>query len=452
MLGPANLIKNALGFQDESWATRTAAFITLISPSGTEFTAAWQQNTKSRGKRVATHKVPFLDGEIAKDYGADSDRYPSLKIIFSGKDHDLVSQAFENRLNERGLWTVIHPVEGMKELQYISSEKTINAIEDAGCTVFDISWMKPIEESWVLGIPGLFNDVSSAFGALGDGAYTQFGKAGSFAKFAKVAKANQSFKAAFQGLKKLGSMMLKDTPEAIRARTEAELNFMQATNPSATDIGLVATSMANYISAFQAVGSSAIDRFKTMYDVSAMALALVDAFSSTIDASPAFLVEDLMNEYAVNEYISTIVLGNLMISAVSLDPSQTLSSRSEVADVINGLHDKFFDTVNRLETAWEKIGSNTSQLPLQDSFDNLRYMFGSVVSFLQKASLDLKVEKIITLTKGEAVPNIVLSAYGTLGDNGEMYDMFIQHNALSGKDVLFLPEGRKVKVYYGLKG
>jgi prophage DNA circulation protein len=127
------------------WQTRLAPEIEFISPLGTQFFGKWKRTPRTVDKKLGIHAFPGVNGEVVQDLALNSNRY-SLQFFFDGPDHDLIAIQFMEALKEKGLWQVVHPVEGFIGLQPVSITKTDDVIESGNITEFTGEWIEPIDE------------------------------------------------------------------------------------------------------------------------------------------------------------------------------------------------------------------------------------------------------------------------------------------------------------------
>ena len=128
------------------WQTRLRKDIEFTSPLGTIFSAQWRGSPRSKTKKVARLELPLLNGEIAQDLGSNSATYP-LVFAFEGANNDIIAAAFYDAIDERGPWSVEHPVHGFMALQPLSVREVDNPTESGNITEFTSEWMEPIDDT-----------------------------------------------------------------------------------------------------------------------------------------------------------------------------------------------------------------------------------------------------------------------------------------------------------------
>ena len=84
------------------------------SPSGERITFLYENVNKEFDLLGSTFNFPDADGTFVQRTSNTGRRFP-LRVIFSGNDYDLESNAFELALLERGTGRLEHPIYGTVE-------------------------------------------------------------------------------------------------------------------------------------------------------------------------------------------------------------------------------------------------------------------------------------------------------------------------------------------------
>ena len=93
-----------------NWETRlTEAAYT--SPSGQRVVFQYENVSRSVAKKTTNFEFPDADGSYIQDLGREGRRFP-FRAFFTGANHDLDAEAFEDALLERGQGTLDHPFYG----------------------------------------------------------------------------------------------------------------------------------------------------------------------------------------------------------------------------------------------------------------------------------------------------------------------------------------------------
>lgn len=81
------------------------------------------------------------------------------------------------------------------------------------------------------------------------------------------------------------------------------------------------------------------------------------------------------------------------------------------------------------------------------TYTQVENAFGLTMQYLISQFFNLKTEKRITLKKQRSPLEITVTEYGSLGDNEENYQLFLDSNQLSCDEILLLPRGKEVVIY-----
>ena len=178
----------------------------------------------------------------------------------------------------------------------------------------------------------------------------------------------------------------------------------------------------------------------------------LDAYSALSEAISLALPDDAdtsteaINKTLVVELSQISVLTSLAL-IVTTGPLRTRAQAVEAAEVLISVLGR---VTNELDTRQEIFKTNNldrryfSQLK---SYPTMLTMFANAIQYLMTAAFDLAVEKRIVLAKPTAPIDIVITEYGSLGEDDANFDEFIEANKLKNNDILLLPIGREVVVY-----
>ena len=102
-----------------SWADRLQS-CTYTSPSGAEFTLAYEDVKRTLKKKTTVFEFVSSDDVYVQDNFVGAKSYPMV-VYFSGEDHDLQANDFFEGLSEQGAGKLQHPIYGLL---------TVNATDD----------------------------------------------------------------------------------------------------------------------------------------------------------------------------------------------------------------------------------------------------------------------------------------------------------------------------------
>jgi hypothetical protein len=410
--------------------------ITLTSPSGLVFEAKWSGDNVTAEKDLGIFKAPGVKGLKIQDLEISAFSYP-LTIFFDGPDNDINADLFVKTLaNDKGDWTVIHPVKGEKTLQLVSLSEAVQPISSAGITSVTTDWIE---------ITGDISDVTAA--QLSGLAIAQNGELQNTAadqivtvvgqdtadQTGKLKNAVENTVTAFN----LTLQTITDTVSEVQAQANSIKRGIDATlEDSPIDVLSIAgqiQSLVNLPNLVEFDLNSKIDTYIRFKDK-------IFEFSPESDGIAQ------INTAAVQEMALTACLGAVGVASVS----SVLISRQNVIDSIDKNLQLFDDITDGLDETQELYADEPiifSYFSQSSSYADASLMNAVSVAYLLKSSFDLAVEKKIKLTRQENPVMVAMREYQGPGENDENIDLFYSSNCLTGSETYLLPVGWEGVVY-----
>lgn len=415
------------------WKARLRPTIKLSSPNGSEFEAKWVGDPRTKAGKVALFNYPGIRGTVAYDQLPESDKY-SLNFHFDGPQNDITSREFWAASNERGLWNIVHPVEGFLALQFLSVSDAIEPVKSGNIRVFTVESIEPIDPATLRTI----TDLRAALGAKLD----DFNIQGA-SQFERVQTASFAAVAA-----------ISSTVNKITTATQKELGKIAAVNDGvsrvfeATERGIQDTLDAAIFRPIQLAGQ--------MQQLIQVPLLAVDRIGDRLDAYNR-LIQEMFgigsdpNENGYNVSLTkelglSAALG--AIAVISGDAS-TLQSRSEAIEFSTGLADQLASVTNHLDEdqqQFEDLPIDSQYFSQSDAYTEALSISALGIQQYLTAAYDLAVEKRFILDRYKTPVQIAFEEYGP-DDLDANIDRVIAINQLVGNDIIVLPPGREVVVY-----
>lgn len=438
-------LKDLLGLGPDDWAARLGESVEMTSPSGKQFSPKWTGNARSLSKKLGIFSYPKLAGNVVQDLEVDSARYP-LTLYFDGKDNDLDAAKFFEAARETGPWDVIHPVHGYVQLQLISISEQIQPITSGGITVFDTEWIEPIDPDELVTARELQSKTDEAIKDLNISAAQQFAD-----------NINQRAESLTNAIASAAS----DVSAILAAATEPLFAPLDALN---SVINATQTALQNTITQAEIIADSLSGQIQNLAQLPAVGngggSAKLDAFSDAIDAVSERLpltgipksedIEVVKNKVAVNELALNATIGAIA-KVATVAP---LVTRADALILAERLGDLFETITAALDTTQEAFVDQPVDLQYSSngqSFGDAERAIALATRYLLAVAPDLKIERRQVLDEPKTPVQIVLEAYGELGADGELLDLFIEANrlgdTLDGNGILILDRGTEVTTY-----
>lgn len=437
----------------DDWEARLLPSIEMISPEGSEHTAKWIGDSRSRDKKLGIFSFPGVAGSVVQDLSVDSYRY-SIPFYFDGKDNDINAKAFAAATGEDGPWTITHPVYGFLELQLTSTREESAPTTSGGITVVQGEWIEPIDPTTLMTAAEAAGYLDGAIDDLNISAMQQFQD-----------NLNTATEALTNGIDTIVNGVTNLTDAALAPLTSS-VDFLQNTsnliqngildtlNASVLDVLSLAGQIQQLIQ-LPALATTSIAASQSYY--SDLATGLFAALPAAGKVSAKSKNDVVVLELALSAVIAgaakTTTVGSA-VEATAILPGGTETAPIEtreqaVAAAISTA--VFFENVtNNLETVQKSFEDNDIDeqyfaQPL--SFPDAAIATAGAVRYLLISAYDLKVARNFVLAKPRSPIEITVAEYGDLGPNDANLDLFIQSNSLRGDDIYILPAGREVVVY-----
>lgn len=429
----------------DDWEARLAATIEMTSPSGKTFLPRWRGNNRSAEKKLGIFSYPKLKGNVVQDLELNSTRYP-LTVYFDGKDHDLDAASFFAAAGESGPWEVIHPVHGFVELQLVSITEQVQPVTSGGITVFDTDWIEPIDPDELATARELRSQTDKAIDDLNVSAAQQFADNISQASQALTNRIENSANAV-QTLLDTATSPLFDSLDALNSLVNATQIALQST---ITQTEIIADSLSGQIQQLAQLPAIGIGDGPTKLNAFQTA---ITTLSERLPLTGRPAGEDAQltkNEVATYELALCGVIG--AIAKVSIvAPLQTRGDAITLAETIGAQFVEIMGYLETAQTAFSGEPVDLEYLANVQAFADSEAAVTFATRYLLATAPDLKVERRQTLREPKAPIQIVLEQYGELGENEELYDLFISANGLNdsldGDGILILDRGTEVITY-----
>jgi prophage DNA circulation protein len=454
----STLVDVFLGGPDD-WKARLGTSIQFISPEGNEFEAKWLGDSRTMEKKLGIFVFPRVAGNVVQDLDVNSTQY-STTFYFDGKDCDLNSKAFFQSAAERGRWTITHPVHGFLELQLITIKENDNLVVEGGYVAIETEWIEPIDEDTLLTAAEAAGIVDSGIDDLNTSAFEQFTEALDTATEAL----SNGINTVVNGVANVTDFVLSpltSTVDALDNTTNLVQNGINDTlNATVLDVQSLAGQIQQLVT-LPALATTNIESSQSLYDdaIDAWIALLPDTRGALAEeeANQALVVE-LALSAALSAYARIAVNGIRAAQAAGVqipttdivlegEPIQTRAQAVAAAVKTAETFTKITNALDLVQEAFETKDIDKQFFAQAFSFNDAAQLMGQTIKFLLISSFDLKIERRIVLDQPRCPVEIVVSEYGTLGDNDSNLDLFIKSNSLSGDDIYMLPPGREVVIY-----
>ena len=409
--------------------------ITLTSPSGLEFTAKWAGDARSREKQLGIFKTPGVKNVKIQDLELDAWSYP-LTVHFDGPDHDTNAENFVTALDEKGEWTVIHPVKGPKTLQLVSFSEAVQPITSGNITTVTTEWLEITGDSGAVSASQLSGLAKAQNIVLQGTAADQLNAVAILDTADKAGK----FKTAVENTVTAFDLTLSaitDTVAEVQAQADSiKRGIDNVLNTTPIDV----LSIAGQIQALVALPNLIVTDINAKIDT-------YGRFADRIfNGSPEAASPAGINTAAVQELGLTAALGSVGVASVT----SALFSRQAVIDSIESnltLFNTITDGLDVIQEIYSDELLSRSYFSQSDSYPDAAQIVGLTVAYLIKSAFNLAVEKRIVLTEPWNPVMLAMQEYDGPGELDANISLFYDSNELTGDLCYLLPVGKEVVVY-----
>lgn len=412
-----------------SWLDRLQPTIPMTSPEGNFFEPKWIGNERSKDKKLGLFNYPDVKGTIAQDLGVTSTKYP-LTVYFDGENNDIISDDFFRAVDEKGLWTVQHPVVGGLALQLTSVGDGIQPVTSGNVRVFTCQFIEPISDNIVISTAELRNQITNSVAVLNDFASTSF--------LNRVSGALGNAKSSVNNAAKKVTAAIDSVLGPLK-RLNDDIN--SAFDSITRSIESIITDITSFPGEFAGEIQNLIQLPGTIAVKTSQKLEIYANLISGLSE----LDGDLKETFAVKDLVLSACIGALADIASNTD-AQT---RTDILSQLDLISDQFTLITTQLDSDQSKVVTNRIEdqyIPLEGSYPQNLLTTAFAINFLLKGSLDLSIEKRFTLTEHKLPINITIEEYGT----DELLDFFNETNLLQNEEFILLPPGREIVVFPGV--
>lgn len=429
-----------------SWTDRVVEAI-YTSPSGVSFIGIFEDVSKVLSKKTATFDFPDVSGTFVQDLGKKGRRYP-LRWIFSGENYDIVAEAFDNALEEKGVGQLQHPFyPGVFNVIPVGDITRKDALKTAGNqAVYDIVFFETIDIVFPISELNAKNSINFEIDNFSDLAPVNFNDDLSVISSSETVGFIDSAKA---GLRKIKRVMagIAATTDAIQRAFNDAVDIIE--NSIDTLVG-TPTLLASQMIALTRLPSQAaagiqakLDSYNTL--INTFIVGNDNQFEpSPIDSQPA-------NAFSMNDLLASSAVISMIESTISEEA--VFITRGGTIGAIESLLESFENYVN-----WSDTNRNTLSAALPsprvpgsndlidtgESYQALQDALSIASGRLTEIAFTALQERSIILDRDRSLIDFAAEFYGEVDPQ---LDFIIESNKLTGSEILELPKGRQMLYY-----
>ncbi len=436
-MGLIDQIKDILANGPNDWRSRVRETIELTSPEGTNFSAKWQSGPRDFDKKLGIFIYPKVKGNIVQDLDANSTRY-STKLFFEGEQNDKDASKFFVACRETGTWQITHPIHGFIELQLISVREINDPTKSGNLTAVEVQWIEPIDPLTLKSASELAAQLDEKIKDLNTNAAQQFAD--------NLNQKSEAFSRAIESATTKATLITdtvtKPLFDSIDALDNAMTAIQQGINDVKTQTTILTDSLAGQLQQLTQLPSLGIGDGDSKTKVYSDLVSGLTAVQPITIRQP----EIARNEAAVAELCMVAAIGALA-KVATVSTLITRAQAVQLAENITGVFDAVTTALDASQTDFASEDFVTQYFSQTQTFQTASDLIATANQYLLELAPSLKVEKRIILDRPRSPIEITITEYGTLGDNDENFDLFLETNELKKDQILMLDRGSEVVVY-----
>ena len=451
-------LRQAVGFGDDNedlpnWVGRLIG-AEYTSPSGKTLQYEYADVSVTGRNKTSAFDFCDADGTYVQHRGTASRVFP-LRMFFSGDDYDVVANAFELMIGERGVSKLYHPMYGLIDVVPFGRWRRIDRlVNGANYATFEMTFMRTIGIIYPTAQDDPQAETQKAVAAYNAAFAIQFPDKTDL----DSALEEQSFLDKYNSLVKKASNVLKviadkqqdvandfqDIVDSINAGIDVLIaDPLTLAFQTQILLGAPARALTDIRARLDAYKNLAGDIFSASDSI---ANPVFDGPGSP--GSPGFGPgndSQSPNTFHLYDLFVTGAVVGTILSSIN-NEFETATGALNAADEILALADQAFEWQ---DDNYQSIGSSNfstqSNTDTGEGYQELQKAVALITGFLVDISFDLKQERVITLDRDRTIIDLSAELYKDVGDAA--IDRIIENNDLNGPEILELPRGKQI-VYY----
>lgn len=437
------------------------AEVKYTSPSGKEFSFAYENVSKETDLKTATFTFPEKDGAYIQALGRGGRRFP-MTCIFSGELCTENADKFEAALEERGIASLKHPLYGTRSVVPTGTiKRTDGLVTEAYTVIIEITFSETISNDELLtSEPELAAKINQKTEVFTDAAIDEIINTIELTNTSETLKAQENMSRA---MKAVTDNM--DNISVVSGNDKMSLN--EAVNGAYAAIRKAVANTTKFTSNIRGYANSVMKLMQLPATVVCAPAQIITAYANmTKDIvkkfkNDPFGLKKIKNQYAIAKFALSgaiaAICSSVGVSCTQSDTGNTSSGGSSSASSSSGNDGGFKTREDAIAAAEEimslfdsfkvfcdtKIAQNVN-VESDQSYQALLDVVQTTVSLILDTAFSLKKRRIITLDRDRQVIELLAELYGEVDNH---LDEFISDNNLNWNTIKVIPMGTEVAYY-----
>lgn len=430
--------------------------IKYTSPSGKEFSFAFENLSKETDLKTATFTFPEKDGAYIQSLGRGGRRFP-MTCIFTGEDCNIKADNFEAALEERGVGSLQHPVYGTRSVVPTGSIKRNDGlVTEYNTSTVEITFSETLSKEQVLkSSVELSGEVSEAMEKFADSSIAEF------SAIVTLVDASETMTMA-EVMGKTAELVTDQMDKFVKDGSSNWLDDMsKAVNDKYTAIRRAVKEATKYTNNIRQFSSTILAAMRLPAAVICAPMEVISTYSNLVTETINMFKKDpigvnkIKNQFANTKFAIMGAVASLCEvlsfgcansgssdggSSGSKGNSGGFKSREDAMNTVTEII-KLYDTVK--DFCDTKIEKNV-YVETEESYVAFQDVVTKTVAQIIESSFSLRNRRIIVLDRDRALIELVGELYQDIDSN---LDEFIMDNHLNWETLKILPMGSEVSYY-----
>jgi len=426
--------------------------IKYTSPSGKEFSFAYENLTHEVDLKTVTFTFPEKDGAYIQSLGRGGRRFP-MTCIFTGEDCNIKADNFEAALEERGIGSLQHPIYGTRSVVPTGSIKRNDGlVTEYNTSTVEITFSETLSKEQVLkSSVELSGEVSEAMEKFADASIAEF------TATVTLTDASETMAMA-EVMAKTSELVTDEMDKFIKDGSSNWLDdATKNINNAYTQIRKAVKEATKYTNNIRQFSSTVLAAMRLPATVICAPMKVISSYANLVTETVNMFKKDpiginkIKNQFASTKFAVMGAVASLCESlsfscANSSDggggnaKSRGFKSREDAMNTVTEVMELYDKVKDFCDSKIEK----DVYVDTEESYAAFQEVVTKTIAQIIESSFSLRNRRIIVLDRDRALIELVGELYDDIDSN---IDEFIMDNHLNWESLKILPMGSEVSYY-----
>lgn len=426
--------------------------IKYTSPSGKEFSFAFENLSKETDLKTVTFTFPEKDGAYIQSLGRGGRRFP-MTCIFTGEDCNIKADNFETALEERGVGSLQHPIYGTRSVVPTGSIKRNDGlVTEYNTSTVEITFSETLGKEAVLkSSVELSGEVSAAMEKFADASIAEF--------TATVTLLNASETMAMAEVIAKSSEIITDSMDKfVKDGSSNWLDDMQKSiNNKYTQIRKAVKEATKYTNNIRQFSSTVLAAMRLPATLVCAPMEVISTYANLVTETINMFKKDpiginkIKNQFANTKFAVMGAVASLC-ECLSFTCANSGNGGGKAKSGGFKSREDAMNTVTEVMELYDKVKTFCDSkiekdvyVDTEESYEAFQDVVTKTVAQIIESSFSLRNRRVITLDRDRVLIELVSELYN--GDIDDNLDEFVMDNHLNWETLKILPMGSEVSYY-----